>query len=193
MNTPQSPDHIWFTADHHFGHRNVIEYSKRPFSSVEEMNETMITRWNEKVGKEDTVYHLGDFALMSSGKVRQLVARLNGKIHLISGNHESSARDAGECFAWIKDYEELTVSDADAHKGERFIVLFHYAMRVWNASHYGTWHLYGHSHGELPDDETSLSFDVGVDCHNFYPLSYNDVKAIMAKKHWKAPFEARNT
>ena len=86
---------------------------------------------------------------------------------------------------------EITVPDPDAHRGERFIVLFHYAMRVWNASHYGTWHLYGHSHGDLPDDETSLSFDVGVDCHNFYPLSYSDVTGIMSKKNWKSPFGSR--
>jgi calcineurin-like phosphoesterase family protein len=183
---------IFFTSDHHFGHKNIIEFSKRPFASVEEMNETMITRWNEKVGKDDTVYHLGDFALMSSGKTRQLIGRLNGKIHLITGNHESSALDCANEFTWVKDYHELTVPDPDGYKGERFLVLFHYAMRVWNASHYGSWHLYGHSHGDLAYDETSLSFDIGVDCHDFYPLSYEEVKAIMAKKKWVAPFPRRD-
>lgn len=183
---------IWFTSDNHFGHKNIIEFSKRPFSNVEEMNETMITRWNEKIGNEDLVYHIGDFALMPANKVRQLIERLNGKIHLITGNHETSALECSDCFEWVKDYYELTVEDKDAHKGQRFIVLFHYAMRVWNASHYGTWHLYGHSHGDLTDDITSLSFDVGVDVHNFYPISYNEVKEIMAKKKWIAPFEARN-
>jgi calcineurin-like phosphoesterase family protein len=183
---------IWFTSDHHFGHKNIIEFSKRPFASVDEMNAEMVKRWNEKVGQDDLVYHIGDFALMSSGKVRQLRSQLNGRICLIKGNHESSALGCPDCFEWIKDYYELTVSDNDAHKGQRFIVLFHYAMRVWNASHYGTWHLYGHSHGDLPDDETSLSFDVGVDSHNFYPLSYQDVKNIMSKKKWSPPFEPRN-
>jgi calcineurin-like phosphoesterase family protein len=182
---------IWFTSDHHFGHKNILEYTKRPFANVDEMNAEMVKRWNEKVGKDDTVYHLGDFALMSAGKVKQLREQLNGKIYLITGNHESSALDAASCFEWIKDYYELTVEDPDAHKGQRFIVLFHYAMRVWNASHHGTWHLYGHSHGELPDDETALSIDVGVDSHNFYPISYEELKEIMAKKKWKPPFEAR--
>jgi calcineurin-like phosphoesterase family protein len=183
---------IWFTSDHHFGHKNIIEFSKRPFQDVDEMNEVMIQRWNEKVGKDDIVYHLGDFALMPPTKLRQIRERLNGKIHLITGNHESSALDCADCFESIKDYFELTVPDEDAFKGQRFIVLLHYAMRVWNASHFGTWHLYGHTHGDLPDDITSLSFDVGVDCHNFYPLSYQDVKSIMAKKKWTPPFEARN-
>jgi len=129
--------------------------------------------------------------LMPPNKLKPLLDRLNGKIHLITGNHESAAIACAERFEWIKDYHELTMEDADAHKGQRFMVLFHYAMRVWNASHYGTWHLYGHTHGDLPDDGTSLSFDIGVDCHNFYPLSYQEVKAIMAKKHWTPPFEAR--
>ncbi|HEX8561944.1 MAG TPA: phosphoesterase [Flavobacterium sp.] len=185
-------NNIWFTSDHHFGHKNVIEFSKRPFADVEEMNETMITRWNEKVKPEDTVYHIGDFSLMSSGKTRKIIQQLNGKICLIAGNHESSARDCASDFEWIKDYYELTVDDQDAHNGKRFIVLFHYAMRVWNASHYGTWHLYGHSHGDLPDDPNSLSIDVGVDIHNFYPLSYEDVKKIMSLKTWVPPFAPRN-
>lgn len=191
-NKTMNTNKIWFTSDHHFGHKNIITFSKRPFANVDEMNETMIERWNAKIGKDDDVYHIGDFALLSAAKLRQIRNRLNGRIYLITGNHESAALECADCFEWIKDYYELTVSDSEAHKSERFIVLFHYAMRVWNASHYGTWHLYGHSHGDLPDDETSLSFDVGVDCHDFYPLSYLDVKNIMAKKKWTPPFEARN-
>jgi len=186
------PDHLWFTSDHHFGHKNVIEFSKRPFQNVDEMNAEMIRRWNEKVGKDDIVYHLGDFGLMSAGKLRQIREQLNGKIHLIIGNHESSALDIPDCFESIQPYLELTIEDEDAFKGQRFIVLFHYAMKVWNASHYGTWQLYGHTHGEMPDDETSLHFDVGVDCHDFFPLSYAEVKQIMAKKKWTPPFEPRN-
>ncbi|MEY4933903.1 MAG: hypothetical protein RIS64_262 [Bacteroidota bacterium] len=156
------------------------------------MNEVMIQRWNEKVAPDDEVYHLGDVALKSAGSLKKLLERLNGKIYLIAGNHESAALGCSERFEWIKDYFELTLPDADAPRGQQLMVLFHYAMRVWHAGHYGTWHLYGHSHGNLPDDETSLSFDVGVDCHDFYPLSYQDVKNIMAKKKWKPPFEPRN-
>ncbi len=187
-----NPNKIWFTSDHHFGHKNIIEFSQRPFLNTDEMNEELIKRWNEKIGTEDMVYHLGDFALMSSGKLRSILDRLNGRIHLIQGNHESAALDCACRFEWIKDYHELTVKDTDAHKGERFIVLLHYAMRVWNASHYGTWHLYGHSHGDLPDDEASLSFDVGVDTNNFYPYSYEDIKVRMSQKKWISPIEARN-
>ena len=188
MNTPK----IWFTSDNHFGHKNMIKFTNRPFTDVEEMNNAMIERWNARVGSDDIVYHLGDFALSPLTKLREIREKLNGRICLIKGNHDNAAQYSPECFEWIKDYHELIVEDKDAHKGQRLIVLFHYAMRVWNASHHGSWHLYGHSHGELPDDIKSLSFDVGVDSHNFYPLSYEDVKQIMAKKEWKPPFEPRN-
>ena len=69
-------------------------------------------------------------------------------------------------------------------KAKRRIVLCHYAFRVWNKSHRGAWHLYGHSHGSLPDDPNSLSFDAGVDCHEFTPISYERVKEIMAEKRF---------
>ena len=180
--------HIFFTSDHHFGHKNVIEYANRPFESVEEMDEVMIQRWNEKIGKEDEVYHLGDVGLSSSSKLRKILDRLNGKIHLIKGNHEKSAEACYSRFEWIKDYHELVVEDEEFDKGQQILVLFHYSLREWNASHWGTYHLYGHSHGTLADVSNSLSFDIGVDCHNFYPLSYQEVKTIMKNKDWKPPF-----
>lgn len=179
----------FFTSDHHFGHKNIIKFSDRPFKDVNEMDEVLIQRWNEKVSPEDEVYHLGDVGLNSSGKLREILERLNGKIYLINGNHEKSAQACHSRFEWIKDYHELVVKDKEFERGEQLIVLFHYSMREWNASHWGTYHLYGHSHGSLADDPNSLSFDIGVDCHNFYPLSYEEVKAIMKTKSWKPPFE----
>jgi calcineurin-like phosphoesterase family protein len=77
---------------------------------------------------------------------------------------------------------EIQVPDPDAPRGVRDITLLHYALRVWNKSHYSSWHLYGHSHGSLPDDPNSMSFDVGIDCHNYTPISFEQVKAIMARK-----------
>jgi len=183
---------LFFTSDHHFGHKNIIKFSKRPFADVNEMNEVLIQKWNEKVSSEDEVYYLGDLALCSPGKLRKILDRLNGKIYLISGNHEEAAHACQERFEWIKDYHELVVKDDEHERGEQLIVLFHYAMRVWNVSHWGSYHLYGHTHGELPDNPTSRSFDIGVDCHDFYPLSYEEVKAIMKTKNWTPPYQRRN-
>ncbi len=153
------------------------------------MNAEMIRKWNEKIEKNDRVYHLGDISLASPEDTKDILNQLNGKIYLILGNHDKSTITYPKRFEWIKEFYELNVADEDAPNGKQKIVLLHYAMRVWRSSFRGTWHLYGHSHGHLKDDETMQSFDVGVDCHDFYPLSYEEVKAIMAKKKWFNPFK----
>lgn len=184
-------ENIFFTSDHHFGHKNIIKYSNRPFNDVTEMNEEMIKRWNSKVAPNDKVYHIGDMGMCSAEDMREILYRLNGRIFLIKGNHESSALAVPDRFEWIKDYFELSVKDPETKTGRQKITLLHYAMKVWRSSFRGTWHLYGHSHGSLKDDPSSLSFDVGVDCHDFYPLSYQEVKEIMKQKTWTPPFEER--
>ena len=161
---------IYFTSDTHFGHANIIKHCHRPFSSVGEMDDAIIANWNKKVGPKDIVYHLGDFALVkSAGDLYKYVGRLNGHINLICGNHDKlglvrSANFRSVHSGFISITPEFGVN----------IVLCHYAMRTWYKSHYGYYHLYGHSHGNLPEDG-SLSFDVGVDCNDFTPLSLNKV------------------
>jgi calcineurin-like phosphoesterase family protein len=182
---------IFFTSDHHFGHANILRHCNRPFGSVEEMNEELIRRWNERVLPGDEVYHLGDFALTTGPELATILDRLNGTKYLIVGNHEGAALSNKKKFKWVKEYHELKVPDADCANGVQRLVLFHYAMRVWRGDYRSTWHLYGHSHGNLPDNPDALSFDVGVDCHNFYPLAYAEVKAIMQQKTWQPPFGLR--
>ena len=153
------------------------------------MNRVMIERWNEKVGAEDEVYHLGDFALLKDhSQLPEIIDQLNGVKYLITGNHEATAITNRRKFKWIKDYYELKVKDPEKSNGVQRIILFHYAMRVWRGSGRDNWHLYGHSHGNLPDLEDSLSFDIGVDNHDFYPLSYEEVKAIMKTKNRVSPY-----
>ncbi len=181
---------IFFTADHHFGHANIIRFTNRPFKDLDEMNEELIKRWNEKVGKEDLVYHLGDVSLGKPDFTKEVLDQLNGKIFLIKGNHEGSTLTYPKRFEWIKDYHEIYL---DLKSGEsKKVILMHYAMKVWNGSHRGNWQLYGHSHGELPDENDRLQIDVGVDCHNFYPISAEEVEQIMSKKNWVSPFAPRN-
>jgi len=76
---------IFFTSDHHFGHTNIIKFCNRPFANVDEMNEELIRRWNEKIAPGDEVYHLGDFALITPEKLNEILDRLNGTIYLIAG------------------------------------------------------------------------------------------------------------
>ena len=175
---------IWFTSDHHFGHSNIIRFSKRPFAGIEEMDARMVERWNAVVKPGDLVYHVGDIFWMPAGQAKSLRDQLHGRICLVRGNHDKTADSMKDAFEWIKDYYELKLDDPEAEGGIRRIVLCHCAFRVWNKSHHGSWHLYGHSHGSLADDPNALSLDVGVDCHDYAPISYARVKQIMAAKRF---------
>ena len=90
---------IFITADHHFHHKKIIEYCKRPFKIVEDMDNVMTEKWNKKVGKDDLVIHLGDFALGNKEKVKETREKLNGTIILIKGNHDR----VNEGFIIVRD------------------------------------------------------------------------------------------
>jgi calcineurin-like phosphoesterase family protein len=142
------------------------------------MDETLIKNWNEVVKRGDNIYHLGDFSFTGINRTLEIISELNGNIHLIRGNHDKKiANQLYSRFVWIKDYYDLRVRDPDANRGAQHIVLMHYAMRVWDKSHHGAFHLYGHSHGTLPG--TGKSFDCGVDAQNYKPISYTEVKEQM--------------
>ncbi len=171
-----------FTADSHFGHANIIKYSNRPYSDVDEMDNKMIHNWNQVVAPDDVVYHLGDFS-MGQKQASEYRKRLNGTIHLIAGNHDKKALREKELFASVNPILEIEVREGDLFAA---IVLCHYSMKIWNHAHHGSWHLFGHSHGSLADDPQSLSFDIGVDCWNYFPVSLYQIKARMDKKTYKS-------
>ena len=179
---------IWFTADTHFGHANIIRYTGRPFSSADEMDEALIHRWNDRVKPGDHVYHLGDVGLCSTERLAGILDRLKGQIHWIQGNHDKTAWALQDRFASVSPLKEIKVQDPSQPGKKRLVVLCHYALRVWNKSHHGSWHLYGHSHGELPELPDRLCLDVGVDCWDFAPVSLERVAERMATKRWVSPF-----
>lgn len=170
----------FFTADTHFSHGNIIKYCNRPFADAHSMNQAIVRNWNAVVADGDLVYHLGDFCFgREEYQLDALLNQLKGRIVLIKGNHDSLAwRYRRKFFGAWDSYLETEVQGQE-------ITLCHYAMRVWNKSHRGSWHLYGHSHGSLPDDPHARAFDVGVDCHDFAPISFNQVQTIMNRKLWK--------
>jgi calcineurin-like phosphoesterase family protein len=179
----------FFTSDSHFGHSRIIEYCNRPFQSADEMNKTQIDNWNEIITDDDIVYHLGDFAFGSDEFVDYIIDQLNFKhLHFIKGNHDkpfvswykktlAKNNKLSQYVSLYDSYHEVRINGID-------FTLNHYAQRVWNKSHHGAFHLYGHSHGTLPDDPNSLSFDCGVDCHSYRPISFERVKEIMEKKRF---------
>lgn len=176
----------FFTSDPHFGHARVIEYCKRPFANVDEMNEALVARWNATVTPRDFVYLTGDVALCPAAVALRFVARLNGQKFLVFGNHDKRNRKDYErsgLFGWCKDLATVKVPRGDGD--EQRIVLCHFPLLTWEKSHHGAWNLHGHCHGNLPTDVRSLRLDVGVDVHNFAPISFEAVDAIMSKRAFK--------
>lgn len=189
---------VYFTSDLHLGHENIIKYCNRPFKSVEDMDQAIIDRWNKTVKPEDTVFILGDISFYKNvDRTAAILKALPGEKIAIWGNHDKKIRkdiNILTAFVAAADIMEIYVDDeagvflpgVERGKGGRQkVVLCHYSMRVWNKSHAGAWQLYGHSHGSLPDNPNSLSLDVGVDCWDFTPVSYFQIKERMAKKTFK--------
>lgn len=166
----------WFTADFHLGHANIIRYCNRPFATVEEMDRAILDRLNASVKVNDVLYFLGDFCMGSQARVIAYRRRIRcEEILTVPGNHDRQARKLKEEFHWLDNLVEVSIH---GHP----IVLCHYALRVWNQSNRGSWHLYGHSHGRLPEMPASLSMDVGVDTHDFRPWHYDEIDDLMRKK-----------
>lgn len=179
-------DKVFFTADTHFYHANIIEFCHRPFRSVDDMNETLIANWNKVVGADDIVFHLGDFGLGNSAKWNQLLDRLNGKIYLILGNHD--LRNFRKSYA--ERFESVAMQmhiEVDKQK----ICLNHYPFLCYDGSNVGVWQLFGHVHtnkNNTGNDAARLKmlfptqYDVGVDNNDFTPVSFAQVKEIIEKQ-----------
>lgn len=168
-----------FTSDLHFLHKNIVKYcsKSRPFDDAEKMTEAIIQQINKEVDINDHFFIAGDFQMGNRKRFDELRSGINCKnLYLAIGNHDIVRKMTRGAFKSIKDILEITTN-----KEGRHIVICHYAMRVWNNSHNGSWMLYGHSHGTLPDDPSLLSFDIGWDVWQ-RTLSYYDVKEVMAKK-----------
>jgi calcineurin-like phosphoesterase family protein len=169
----------WFTSDQHFDHNNIINLCNRPFADVNEMNEKIIDNHNSKVGPKDTIYFLGDVSYRSStNRTFKILKRLNGNIKILFGNHDHKLiklYDTG-VLDKLKNVEILGYLH-DFKVNKQKIILCHYAMRSWPGAFRGSWHLYGHSHGNLPGIYKSM--DVGVDCNNYMPFHFDDIKVHM--------------
>lgn len=158
---------VWFTSDTHFGHKNILEYEKeaRPFETVEEMNETLISNWNDTVRPKDIVWHLGDFAFGRSHV--ELAGRLNGRKRLIMGNH-----DVYNNSVYLVYFEKLF----GVHYWKR-CVLSHIPIHVGNLGSRAFLNVHGHLHSnkvmQLPTEwhEDINYFNVSVEQHNLRPVN----------------------
>jgi calcineurin-like phosphoesterase family protein len=170
-------------SDTHFGHSAIIRMLPRPFSDVREMDAAMIADWNKVVKKDDTVIHLGDFAhRYPADKLQQLFASLNGRKHLIRGNHDDKHTLA---LPW-ESVRDIAYTSIDSQN----VVLCHYAMRTWPRIRKGALMLYGHSHGRMPGNVQSA--DIGVDVMGFAPVRLNKIKSYLSTLPLMDDLEARD-
>lgn len=178
---------VYFTSDLHFGHNNIIRFDNRPFTSVEEMDETIIRKWNNKVKADDMVYILGDISWYNDQKTAEIISRLNGRKILIKGNHDRVHGQVRHCFEEITDYKEITLPE------NRHIVLCHYPIVFFNRHHYGAYMLYGHVHNshewqmtenckyELEQLDIKCNmFNVGTMIWNYEPVTLDEILASKA-------------
>lgn len=184
---------IYFTADPHFGHANVLKFSNRPFANIEEHDDFLINSINEHVGKQDTLYILGDFAWKEPQKYLPLINCRNR--FLIRGNH-----DPNNIHSYMKnvyDVREIKIPFPEGSKTK--VWLSHYPHCYWPSSHYGAFHLYGHHHAMREDTLDAVfpdrkSMDVGID--NAYrllgayrPFSAEEIYDILSNKKNHDPVE----
>ena len=168
----------WFTADTHFWHTNIIYYCDRPFISVGHMNHDLVENWNSVVKPGDIVYHIGDVLLprrRSKDEIKKLLNSLNGDIVVILGNHDSRRLlNKTSRLLWHKQTHKLLIDG-------QVVTLSHY---IWHPKvdirlHEGDWLLHGHHHGMKGHEYGRI--DVGVDCWDYTPISWEQVKSIMAE------------
>ena len=169
---------IYLTSDTHFNHANILKYEPitRPFETIEEMNETIISNWNKTVKEEDIVYVLGDFFMGKLDEIENIYNRLNGKIILIRGNHDTKNR--------LAYYEELGVEIKDieyiSYKG-RFFILCHFPiaseefMQMVRRDNSEVVVLYGHIHSNAPKGYVDGTYHIGADTNNLTPISLEQV------------------
>ena len=179
---------LFFTSDTHFWHENILKFCNRPFSSIEEMNDTIINNWNSVVKENDIVFHLGDFCFCGSDKFKELIEKLNGRIYLILGNHDWKTIKQWHATKFEGVYQQMSIK-IDGRK----IYLNHFPFLCYAGTYYrledAVWQLFGHVHSSdknkngLDNQRLSMLFptqyDVGVDNNNYIPISFEEVKNII--------------
>lgn len=171
---------VWVTSDLHFGHKNIMNHCPPRGvafdNDVDQMTAGLISRWNQRVAKDDIVWVVGDFA-WKPDVGEYAFGELNGYKHLILGNHDGRHVQR---LGWesIQTYYELEYAGTK-------LVMFHYPIQVWNGAHKGALHLHGHSHGNTAP--VGGRADIGVDLH--YNLAPFTMEEAITYASWK-PYES---
>jgi calcineurin-like phosphoesterase family protein len=170
---------IYFTADVHAFHENIIKHVNRPFANAAEMNAALIDNWNQRVQPNDQIYILGDFSFGSSAQTEQILRQLNGKKYLAAGNHDHQLLKDQVLRKYFVDIFELRTFKFPVAGELQKVVCAHYPMKTWDCRHYRSWQLYGHVHSRSHEVTDELQLDVGVDANNYRPISIDEIAEIM--------------
>ena len=180
---------IWFTSDTHFNHKNIIKFCDRPFTSIEEHDAKLIELWNENVKPGDIVYHLGDFIFGGSAKWHEIIGQLNGRIHLIKGNHDDKnlQKSLYELFESVSYQQRIKIDDKQVYLNHYpFLCFTHDNHNIYKDAY--NIQLFGHVHSrpkttgydyQRLDYLYPTQYDVGVDNNNYRPICWDEVKEII--------------
>lgn len=177
----------FITADTHFGHRDACTLFDRPFDGTEAMETALVCAFNERMGPDDLLYHVGDFVGgLDGGRAKADCAmRVRdqlkvGRIILIAGNHDPRKSRYKKLFDEVHEVISVLGWRGGAHR----VVFSHYPMRCWQGIRHGALHCYGHTHGRL--EEVGRSTDVGVDCWRFAPVEIDHVLHMLTSREIEA-------
>lgn len=190
---------VWFTADLHLGHANIIKYCKRPHLNAQEKrlasedtrgkwrvseatvrlhDDSLLEAINSRVAEGDTLWILGDFCMGGREQAASYRDRIVCRdVRLVRGNHDRHDVEAV--------FDEVIEAGMIRVEGQE-IWLCHYPLRTWNKRFHGSWHVYGHVHGRLEAEDRanlgSLTKDVGVDACDYRPWSFADLRSYMTPR-----------
>lgn len=163
---------VYFIADTHFAEENIIRYENRPFVSAEEMTQSLIRNWNDRVRKEDKVYVLGDFG--AAGQEKGILEQLKGNKYLVKGNHDTCSNDYYRQAGFQEVYDCPIIL-------EGFWILSHEPLYVNENMPYAN--LFGHVHNSpLFKDYSRLHYCVTVERTGYAPVSFEEIKRKIQEK-----------
>jgi len=154
----------YFSADWHLGHANILKFDKRDFRTIDEHDQALIKMATQTLKAGDNLYYGGDWALCPISKAEGYMAALastGANLFFIKGNHDK--KDIIRLYQKYGTFLGEQKCVKIQHEGQDYpIVLNHFAMRIWDRSHHGIYHLYGHSHDNLEREPWGRSMDCGI-------------------------------
>ena len=192
---------VWIASDIHLSHRNILQYCPHRVDAsftgdiksaddheinflIDLMNEKIISNWNSLINPDDTVFILGDVAMGKIALAPPLIRRLNGRKHLVAGNHDKTLTkliggdpSLSDLFVLIKDYHEISHALPGINQKKNMICMSHFPFLHFNGQNIGNLHLHGHLHS-APENRFRLGkrmMDVGIDGNNLHPYLLDDV------------------